>query len=267
MTQARTPQRLWSTEVHRTERVTPAMVRVTVGGEQLAEFASNGTDQHVILYFYEPGAQLPDPLTLDNARRAFSTVQPTMRTYTVRRVDAARRELDIDFVCHEGGFASGWAEKAQPGERLIFAGPSRAYQLEPDVDCYLLAGDETALPAISAILEQLPAGARARVFIEVADAGERQPLEGAGEVECTWLHRDGAPAGRSGLLIRAVRDAPFPAGKVHAWVGAEAATVRDLRKYLRDERGLRRSQASTSVYWRYGESEDTSFRNAFTAER
>jgi len=267
VTQARTPQRLWITEVRRTERVTPAMVRVTATGEQLAEFASNGTDQHIILYFYEPGAQLPEPLTLDSARRAFSTAWPTMRTYTIRRVDPARHEIDIDFVCHEGGFASGWAEKTQPGERLIFAGPSRAYQLDPAVDCHLLAGDETALPAISAILEQLPANARAQVFLEVADAGERQPLNSAAQVELTWLHRDGVPAGRSDLLIRAVRDAPFPAGNVHAWVGAEAATVRDLRKYLREDRGLRRSQASTSVYWRYGESEDTSPRNALTAER
>jgi NADPH-dependent ferric siderophore reductase len=265
VTQPRAPQRLWITEVRRTERITPQMVRVTVGGDQLRDFVSNGTDQHVILYFYEADARLPEPLTLESARRAFSVTWPTMRTYTIRRVRSEVGELDIDFACHDGGFASGWAENATPGERLIFAGPSRAYPFESDVDCHLLAGDETALPAIGAVLEELPAGVRARVFVEVADQSEEQQLDSAADVELTWLHRDGVPAGHSDGLIRAVRDTPFPAGNVRAWVGAEAGTVRDLRKYFRDEHGLRRGQASATVYWRYGESEDA--RNSATAAR
>jgi NADPH-dependent ferric siderophore reductase len=252
VTQPRAPQRLWITEVRHIERITPRMVRVIVGGEQLQEFISNGTDQHIILYFYAADAHLPEPLTLETARRAFSVSWPTMRTYTIRRVDFDRGELDIDFVCHDRGFASGWAERATVGERLIFAGPSRAYPLDSDVDCHLLAGDETALPAIAAILAELPATARARVFLEVAEGSEEQPLHSAADVELTWLHRDGAPAGKSELLIRAVRESAFPDGNVHAWVGAEAATVRDLRKYFRDEHGLRRGEVSATVYWRYG---------------
>ena len=265
MTQPRAPQRLWTTEVLRSVRVTPRMLRITVGGPALADFVSNGTDQHVILYFYAPDAQLPEPLTLESARRAFSVAWPTMRTYTLRRVDSDNREIDIDFVLHDGGFASSWAERAVPGDRLIFAGPSRAYALASDVDCHFLVGDETALPAITALLEELPAGAYAKVFIEVADAAEEQKLDTAANIELTWLHRDGIPAGQSPLLIDAVRKAQFPAGDVHAWVGAEASTVRDLRRYFREERGLRRGQASVTVYWRFGESEDAM--NSETAAR
>ena len=237
-------QRLWTTQVRRTQRLTPLMIRVTVDGPQLAEFVSNGTDQNVILYFYEDGVRLPEPLTLESARAFFATAWPIMRTYTIRRFDSVRHEIEIDFVLHEGGFASGWAERAAIGDRLIFAGPSRAFALEPSVDHYLIAGDETALPAIGALLAEMPAECPATVFIEIADAAEEQKLPRS----VTWLHRNGAAPGE--LLIPAVRNAEFPGGTVHAWVGAEAAAVRDLRHYLRDERGLRRNQTSITVYWR-----------------
>lgn len=230
--------------MRRTERLTPLMIRVTVFSEELADFADNGTDQNVILYFYEPDVELPSPLTLESARAFFATAWPTMRTYTVRHYDRNRREIDIDFVVHSGGYASGWAERAQPGDRLIFAGPSRAFELTAGVDCYLIAGDETALPAIGALLEQLPDAADARVFVEIPDESEEQKLARP----VTWLHRGSTEPGQ--MLVEAVRSMPFPDGLVHAWVGAEAAAVRDLRHYLRNERGLRRNQASITVYWR-----------------
>jgi NADPH-dependent ferric siderophore reductase len=239
-------QRLWTTQVRRTERLTPLMIRVTVHSAELTDFADNGTDQNVILYFYEPDVELPSPLTLESARAFFSTAWPTMRTYTVRRYDRERREIDIDFVVHSGGYAADWALAARPGDRLIFAGPSRAFEFAADVNCYLVAGDETALPAIGALLEQLPDSAAARVFVEIAGESEEQKLARP----VTWLHRGPAEPGE--LLIAAVRSTPFPDGVVHAWIGAEAAAVRDLRHYLRDERGLRRNQASITVYWRRG---------------
>lgn len=230
--------------MRRTERLTPLMIRVTVFSEELAEFADNGTDQNVILYFYEPDVELPSPLTLESARAYFATAWPTMRTYTVRHYDRERREIDIDFVVHSGGYASDWALSARPGDRLIFAGPSRAFEFTPGVDCYLIAGDETALPAIGALLEQLPDDADARVFVEIPAESEEQKLARP----VTWLHRGSAQPGQ--MLVEAVRSLPFPDGVVHTWVGAEAAAVRDLRHYLRNERGLRRNQASITVYWR-----------------
>jgi NADPH-dependent ferric siderophore reductase len=242
--------RLWRVPVSRVERVTPRMARVTVASSELADFPSAGTDQNVMLYFYPDGVALPEPLTLESARAMWSQVRPMTRTYTIRRHNPAAGEIDFDFVLHGAhGLASGWAQRVQPGDQVIFVGPSPAYQPDPEVGTYLLAGDETALPAIAGILRVLPASARAVVFVEVADAAEEQPLPTAAAAEITWLHRD-----RGVLLECAVRDAEFPADGTEAWVAGERAAVLAIRHHLLDVRGLARHRVRPTTYWRQGHS-------------
>jgi NADPH-dependent ferric siderophore reductase len=250
----RQPVRLWRVPVRRIERITPRMARITVAGDDLADFPAAGTDQNVMIYFYPDGVTLPEPLTLESARAMWSKVRPRTRTYTVSRFDPEAHELDFDFVLHgEHGLASGWAQAVRPGDPLIFVGPSPAYRPAPDVDTYLLAGDETALPAIAAILRALPAEARARVLVEVADAAEHQPLPTAAGAEITWLHRDGRPAGGNDLLATAVREATL-AGEVEAWVAGERSAVLAVRRHLLDERGFARHRVRPTTYWRQGQS-------------
>jgi NADPH-dependent ferric siderophore reductase len=251
---ARPPVRLWRVPVRRIERVTPGLARVTVGGDDLAQFPGAGTDQNVMIYFYPDGVVLPEPLTLESARAQWSRVRPRTRTYTVRRYDPDAAECDFDFVLHgEHGLASRWAQRARPGDPLIFVGPSPAYRPAPDAGGYLLAGDETALPAMAAILRMLPAGARATVLVEVADAGEEQPLPTDADAEITWLHRDGRAAGRNDLLEAAVRAASLPVDP-EAWVAGERAAVLAVRRHLLDERGLARHRVRPTTYWRHGQS-------------
>jgi NADPH-dependent ferric siderophore reductase len=245
----RQPVRLWRVPVSRVERVTPRMARITVASPELVDFPGAGTDQNVMLYFYPDGAELPEPLTLESARAKWSQLRPMTRTYTIRRHDPAAGEIDFDFVLHgEHGLAAGWAQRVQPGDRVIFVGPSPAYQPSPDVGSYLLAGDETALPAIAAILRVLPAEARVVVFVEVADAAEEQPLPTAANAEITWLHR----AGDRLLLECAVRDADFPAQDTEAWIAGENAAVLAVRRHLLDVRGLPRHRVRPTTYWRHG---------------
>ena len=252
--QRRPPARLWRVPVRRVERVTPRMARVTVGGPDLADFPAAGTDQNVMLYFYPEGTRLPEPLTLDAARRMWSQVRPLTRTYTIRRYDPATNEIDFDFVLHgDHGLASAWAQRAQPGDSLIFVGPSPAYRPAPEADWYLLAGDETALPAIAAILQCLPPTAPARVYVEVADAAEEQPLPVGAEVELTWLRRDGVPAGRSEALVGALHRARLPAGVADVWVAGERSAVLAIRRHLLEERGFDRSRVRPTTYWRAGQ--------------
>ena len=231
------------------------MARVTVTGPELADFPSAGTDQNVMLYFYPDGVTLPEPLTLESARAIWSQVRPMTRTYTVRRYDPDAGELDFDFVLHtEHGLASAWAQRAEPGDHLIFVGPSPAYRPAPDVDTYLLAGDETALPAIAAILRELPGGAHARVLLEVADAAEEQPLPTAAAAEITWLHRTGRTDDDGLLLEGAVRDAEFRAQDTEAWIAGERSAVLAVRRHLLDARGLPRHRVRPTTYWRRGHS-------------
>jgi NADPH-dependent ferric siderophore reductase len=255
----RRPQvKLWRVPVRRIERITPRMARVTVAGDDLADFPGAGTDQNVMLYFYPDSVRLPEPLTLESARALWSKARPMTRTYTVARHDPDASEIDFDFVLHSaagaGGLASDWAQRVRPGDPLIFVGPSPAYRPDPDAGTYLLAGDETALPAMAAILRELPARARARVLVEVADVAEEQPLPTAADAEITWLHRDGRPAGRPDLLDDAVRGLDLPAATTEAWVAGERSAVLAVRRYLLDERGLPRHRVRPTTYWRHGQS-------------
>lgn len=250
--------------------MTPRLARVTVGGEQLSDFTCQGTDSHVKLYFYDRGAALPDPLTLELARTLFSRIRPRMRSYTIRRHDELAHELDIDFVLHNGldhkgpdhngpdldAPAARWARQATPDDELILVGPSPAYAPDPTTDTHLLLGDETALPAIAAILAELPAGARALAYIEVADAAEWQELPTEADAEIHWLYRDGVPAGRSDLLPDAVREAMPPDGTMDAWVAGEHSSVRDIRGHLLQDRGLDRRRVRATSYWRHGQESD-----------
>ncbi|GAA2817738.1 siderophore-interacting protein [Saccharopolyspora taberi] len=239
-------------EVRSVERITPLMVRIVLGGEELADFVSNGSDQRIKLCLPRPGQ--PTPLGRDRAE-VFALPrdqQPKQRTYTVRWFDPERLELAIDFVVHEhDGPGSTWASRVRPGEQIVAVGPSPSYEPSPEADPLVLIGDETALPAIAAILEELPAAAKVRVFAEVADAAERQEVASAAQVEWTWVHRDGVPAGESGRLVEAVRSAELgPEARV--WIGAEAEPTHVLRDHFQQTVGLDRSRVYALAYWRRG---------------
>ena len=242
--------------VVRTEWVTPHLVRLVLGGEGLAGFAPEHTDSYVKLVLPPRGAPYaapfdPDVVQAEQPRELW----PCTRTYTVRRWDAAAGELTLDVVTHgDEGLAGPWAAAARPGDAVVLFGPGGAYTPGPEVDWHLLVGDETALPAIAASLERLPAGARALAFVEVADAAEEQELSLPAGTELTWVHRgDGAPGT---ALVAAVLAAPLPEGSVQAFVHGEAGTVRELRRWLRGTLAVPRELLSVSGYWRIGRTED-----------
>lgn len=248
-----------SLTVLRKEQLSPHMVRIVAGGEGFGDFVDNGfTDSYVKIIFPQPGVTYPQPFDLATARQALPREQwPTTRTYTVRWVDEAARELAIDFVVHgDEGLAGPWAAGARPGETLTFTGPGGAYRPSPDADWYLLAGDEAALPAIAAALEALPADAAGLAFLEVDSDADVQPLSAPEGVQVSWLTRNGEPAGSSRLLVDAVAGARWPAGRVDVFAHGERGYMKALREVFFTQRGLDRSQVSLSGYWAQGRVED-----------
>jgi NADPH-dependent ferric siderophore reductase len=243
--------------VEAVEQITPHMVRVVLGGEGLDAFSTDGhTDSYVKLLFPPPAPGDPEPFDLERVRAERPREEwPVTRTYTVRDWDAEARRLTLDFVHHGGtGLAGVWAAGAKPGDRLRLMGPGGAYSPDPGADWHLLAGDESALPAIATAVEALAPDATAHVFVEVGGPEDELKLEGGPNVHVQWLHRGDEAVGS--VLVPAVRALDFPEGRVHAFVHGEAAFVRDLRRLLRVEHGLPKEQLSVSGYWRLGRDED-----------
>jgi NADPH-dependent ferric siderophore reductase len=254
---ARKAPKATEARVVHTERITPHMVRVVLGGPGLDGFAADTyTDHYVKLLFAPEGVSYPEPFDMERIRAEFPREQwPTTRTYTVRAWDPVHRELTIDFVVHgDEGLAGPWAARARAGETVRFLGPGGGYAPDAAADWHLLAGDESALPAIAVALEQLPEGARAHVLIEIADAAEEQKLATATGIDVTWLHRGDRPTGEA--LVEAVTTLDFPAGDVHAFVHGEAGFVKELRRHLRLDRGVPRERLSISGYWRLGKTDE-----------
>jgi NADPH-dependent ferric siderophore reductase len=243
--------------VTRVEQLTPHMVRVVVGGPGLATVtAGEFTDHYVKLLFPPAGVTYPEPFDVATIRETRPREQwPVVRTYTVRKWLPELPEMWLDFVVHgDAGIAGPWAANAKPGDPVRFNGPGGGYAPDAGADWHLLAGDESALPAIAAALDSMPEDARVEAFIEVSDAAEEQALTTAANTRVTWLHRGDRPVGDA--LVGAVRGLAFPDGRVHAFVHGEATFVKALRGHLRLERGLPISQLSISGYWRQGMNED-----------
>jgi NADPH-dependent ferric siderophore reductase len=240
-------------EVLRTDRLSPGMVRLTLGGPEIVGFESHAPDEHIRLVFPDPESgelRLPtrNGLALDWPRP-----HPPSRVYTVRRHNRAAGEIDVDIVIHPGGLAAEWAARAAPGDRIHVAGPPGGVVVPHRYDRYLLAGDLTALPAIARWLEELPQTASGWTFIEVADATEEIELTRPRGVAVRWLHR-GQDA-RS-PLERAVTALRIPlAESLYVWMAGEAGALAPLQRWVRDELGLRPADRSITGYWKRGVSD------------
>lgn len=240
--------------------LSPRLRRIVAGGPGFATIAGNDfTDAYTKLYFARPGTGLTPPYDFFELRRALPPEQlPSMRTYTIRRLDPTSGQLTIDFVVHgDDGVAGPWAAAAEKGDTLVLAGLGGGYSPDPAADWHLLAGDDAAIPAIASALEAMPPDARGVALIEVDGDDDHLALAAPPGVGVEWLHRDGAHAGTTTLLHDAVRDLPWNDGHVQVFAHGERGAMKALRPYLMTERGLDRAQLSLSAYWAHGRAEDT----------
>lgn len=255
-------------QVLRVADVTPGMRRVTLGGPELkAHTATNGFpvdeihcdgfDDHCKFVLRHPDlpADAPTPAPTQNAGVLDwpHDELAVNRSYTIRkwRPEAGEHgEIDVDFVKHGVGPATRWAYAVQPGEDIQIAGPKACATQPEGADWLLIAGDETALPAIGRWLEEMPADTRGQVFIEVDQDNHVQTIDHPEGVEITWLPRNGAEAGTTTALFDAITSCEWWEGKVFAWVAGETLTLVPIRRWLRREKGLDKEQVDVAGYWR-----------------
>lgn len=216
-------------DVHvvRVDNISPHFRRVTFAGEALADFCSASFDDHVKFILNAGGAD------------------QVMRDYTPRRFDRAARELTIEFALHGDGPAANWSASVRPGQRAAIAGPRGSFIIPLDYDWHLLVGDETALPAITRRLEELPAGAQAIVLIQACDPEDRRDFASAATATVQWVSH-------SDQMVEAVRALDLPAGEGYAWCAAEARVAAELRRILVDEKGHDRHAIRAAAYWKKG---------------
>ncbi|MBA4798091.1 MAG: siderophore-interacting protein [Rhizobiales bacterium] len=259
---ARTPTRIRheirvrTLDVLEVRRLTPSMIRVTLGGSQLEGFTSLGFDDHIKMFFPDPGDNVPrlpivGPQGLEMPE---GQARPVARDYTVRAHDAERRRLDIDFAVHESGPATAWAITVRPGDKAWIAGPRGSFVFPLAFDWHLLVGDETALPAISRRIEELPSGTKAVAVIEVAGKESELPLATSADIRIVWAHCEGAQPGSPEPLAKALAEVEWLEGDFHVWLGCGSGVARQLRQWLIDERGANPKWLRASGYWRHGES-------------
>lgn len=271
----RTPRmRTFLTEVRAVSYPTPRFARITFGGGDLEDYASLGPAEFLYVLLPPPGRSgltVDREFTWDRLKNMPKEDRPRGAYYTVREYRPEKAELDLDFLLHSEGeeskdpgrdeavlenYASRWAAQAKPGDPAALWGPRILYEPPPGTAWQLLVADETGLPAVAAILRSLPEDARAQAFMEVADESEEQRLDSAGEVEITWLHRGGVPAGKSSLLAEAVRGSELPNGEVYVWGGAGNRNISAIRKHLRTEHGVDKSRMDILAYWMHTNDEE-----------
>ncbi|MEQ4303132.1 siderophore-interacting protein [Plantactinospora sp. B6F1] len=297
------PWRFFPAEVVRLHRLSPSFLRVTFTGDDFATFADPGYDQRIKLVFPIPAhgfRHLPQGTDWYPRWRALPTeLRNPFRTYTTRAVRREVREVDVDIVLHPDGGSYGahgpaarWALVAAVGDQVQIMGPDHGYpgdhggrEFQPALATrtLLIAGDETAVPAIAAIVERLPAQSRGEVLLEVPEPADVLDLPAPPLVTVSWLPRSGAAHGS--LLIPAVRAAAerlLPADRPaqrdgseesvddelwevpvglsgdghYAWLAGESGVIRALRRHLVSERGLDRESVAFMGYWRLGRADD-----------
>ncbi|WP_187829770.1 siderophore-interacting protein [Labrys sp. KNU-23] len=231
-------RRLRVAEVRAVRHLTPHMKRITIGSDALEAFPVSRPAQWVKLFVPTPDSE-----------------RPNGRAYTIRAFHERKAEMDIDFVLHGDGPCSLWAEQADVGDVIQIAGPRGSFRLDPDLRHLLIGGDETALPAIGAIIEALPAGLTVEAFIEIPDPTDAQILRSRADVRITWLPRHGMPAGVGTALQDAVTATRLPETASAVWFAAEAGAARSVRRHFQLDCGLEPRRIQASGYWKKGETD------------
>lgn len=231
--------------------VTPLMRRIRLEGD-MTGFVSPGHADHIKAFFFADGTPAELPPVGPNGAQFPPGTQREMRDYTPRYWSVEDSWIDLNFVLHGDGPASGWAATAKIGDTLVIGGPRGSQVVPLAFDWYLLAGDETALPAIGRRIEELPAGTPVLAVIEVESKAEEQYFQTEADLTLIYVHRSGAAPGTTSLLRDAVAKADFPPGEAYAYIAGEVNMARAVKTHLLDQRGFNPEWVKAAGYWHLG---------------
>ncbi len=231
------------------------MVLITLAGPALEGLDPGLPAASVRLLLPADGTEVVLPTWSGNEFLLEDGSRSIIRTLTPLRFEPAPLELEVEIVLHEHGPLSAWADAAKTGDRTAVSGTGRGYEIDPAGRAFLLAGDESALPAISVLLRALPREAKVQVLVEVQHLDARLELPAHPGATFQWdqLETDSRPGD---ALVAAVTGARLDPD-VRVWAAGEAAAVQRIRRHLFEERGLPRSHAVVRGYWKHGRDGDS----------
>lgn len=243
--------------------VTPSFRRVTVTSDDLAEFSYLGYDHWFRLFIPAEGQsswRLPtttSKLWFAQWLATRSTDRPHVNNYTVREFRPQGRELDIDVVLHRGssgaleGRVAQWASEVQPGDELAILDQGLLFNRPDDADSVVLAGDESALPALEGILRSLPPEIGGHAVLEVPTLADVRDLAHGPAIELHWVARaDVAPGAVPGVAaLAAVCSLPAPDPNAYAFLAGESGLVTGARRHL-VRAGLSKDRITFTGFWR-----------------
>jgi len=250
----REPPRFREVEVVRVEARSPRLVRITLAGPELEGFDGGLPAASVRLLLPAEANEVVVPKWNGNEFLLEDGSRPIIRTLTPLRFDSGLFELDVEIVRHGHGPLSTWGGATEAGDRVAVSGTGRGYEIDPVARTFLLAGDESALPAVSELLRTLPPDAEVQVLVEVRhpDARIELPAHAGATVHWYELEADSRPGDS---LVAAVADAQLDPD-VRVWAAGEAAAMHRLRRHLFTDRDLPRSRAVVRGYWKLGRGDD-----------
>jgi NADPH-dependent ferric siderophore reductase len=230
------------------------MQRVTLTGAILRDFPEDIASGYLKLLF--GGSLKPANSLAQRIVRKLKRDWPVLRSYTIRRFDTSRNEIDVDFVVHEGaGPASKWATTAKAGDEIEFLGPGSKKIVDMSADWCLLVGDMSALPAIAANVEVMPRDTRGYVVVEIVQEADRQELAAPPGLEVHWVLRPDAHSADSRLL-ETIKMLPWLQGEAGVWLAGELSAVRQIKQYFKDVRHVESKRMYASSYWQFGSTDE-----------
>jgi NADPH-dependent ferric siderophore reductase len=251
----REPPRFRPATVAAVEPRTPWLVQVTIAGPALEGLVVDEPAASVRLLLPSRGADaLVVPTWNGNEFLLPDGSRPAIRTLTPALTGADARDLVLFVVVHEGGVASAWAASEPLGADVALSGPGRGYAIDPDATEHLLAGDESAIPAIEQLLEAIPGTAAIEVHVEVSHPDAQVPFPERDGASVTW-HVLPAGGTSGDTLVDAVADARIDAD-TRVWAAGEAAAMQRIRRHLFDDRDVPRPHAVVRGYWKHGRGGD-----------
>ncbi|GIC75741.1 siderophore-interacting protein [Moritella sp. F3] len=237
------------------QQITPNMQRISFQADDLSDFPTDAEGGYIKLLFTEQGETDISTLPADT--------RPKMRTYTIRHLRHSLDQFDVDFVRHghgvneqtiseHGGFAAAWSQSARIGDSISIAGPGEIKPINLHVNWYFLVADMTALPALAAQLNKLPATAEGYAVIEINHTDDKQTLIKPDGIEVVWVLANSTET----ELASQVQALAWLSGDVSVWCACEFSTMRALRQYFRNEKAVDKDNLYISSYWKAGCTED-----------